>query len=233
MSGRYISEEHTVLGKLTLNKKPLKNTDAQTRSQALIALIKTEGLSLLHWSDKAQNLRARMQFLHSALGGEWPDVGDQALLEQLDNWLLPALGTISHLNELKNIELADYLIALLPWPLPNTLNNLAPSTVAIASGRDASIDYSQTPPVIAVKLQEMFGCAANPEIANGSVKLNIHLLSPNGRPLAMTGDIGFFWANAYTEVKKEMRGRYPKHPWPDDPINALATAKTNRALRNS
>lgn len=232
-SGRYISEEHAILGKLTLNKKPIKNTDTETRSQALLALIKAEGLSLLHWSDKAQNLRARMQFLHRTYASEWPDVGDQALIEHLDNWLSPALSNISHLNELKSIELADYLIALLPWPHPNTLNTLAPSSVAVASGRDASIDYSQTPPVVAVKLQEMFGCTENPAIANGAVKINIHLLSPNGRPLAMTGDIGFFWANAYNEVKKEMRGRYPKHPWPDDPINAVATAKTNRALRNS
>lgn len=232
-SGRYICEELTTLGKLTLSKKPQTNIDTDKRSLALLQLITTQGLSLLHWSDKAQQLRTRMQFLHDTLAGDWPDASDAALRDQLEHWLLPALCNIKHLNELKTIELADYLIALLPWPLPAKLNELAPSSITIASGREVSIDYSQTPPVIAVKLQEMFGCRANPLVANGATKLNIHLLSPNGRPLAMTGDINFFWANAYTEVKKEMRGRYPKHPWPDDPINAIATAKTNRALRNS
>ena len=114
----------------------------------------------------------------------------------------------------------------MPWPLPLELERLAPERLAVPSGNSAAIDYSQDPPVLAVKLQEMFGCEETPVIADGAVPLVVHLLSPARRPLQVTQDLASFWRNGYDDVKKEMKGRYPKHPWPDDPLQAVATART-------
>ena len=132
-------------------------------------------------------------------------------------------------SAVEKVNQTEAVIALLTWDQRQTLNRLAPTQVKIPSGRSANLDYTPTGPVLAVKLQEMFGCKDSPRVGNG-IPVTLHLLSPAGRPLQVTQDLGNFWNKAYVEVRKEMRGRYPKHPWPEDPASAQPTAKTKRAL---
>ncbi|HPQ95502.1 MAG TPA: ATP-dependent helicase C-terminal domain-containing protein, partial [Thiolinea sp.] len=160
----------------------------------------------------------------------WPDVSREHLLASLDGWLAPYLTGVSVLGDFKRLDLSTILGALLSWELQQRLEQLAPKTLKVPSGHAIPIDYSQSPPVLAVKLQEMFGCEATPTIANGRVPLTVHLLSPAGRPLQITQDLAGFWRTSYHAVKKDMKGRYPKHPWPDDPLQAVATHKTRRYL---
>jgi ATP-dependent helicase HrpB len=149
--------------------------------------------------------------------GNWPDVSDEGLLATLEQWLAPYLDTVNLLNDFKRIRLTNILHARLPWEKQQTLNKLAPTHLKVPSGSSISIDYAKSPPVLAVKSQEMFGCEQSPAVITGKVTLLIHLLSPAGKPLQITQDLASFWRTSYHEVKKEMRGRYPKHPWPDDP----------------
>jgi ATP-dependent helicase HrpB len=154
-----------------------------------------------------------------AAGGtetRWPDLSDEALLANLEQWLLPYLGQVKRLEDFQSLDLKAILQALLPWPLPLELERMAPERLAVPSGSSIAIDYSQ----------EMFGCEHTPEVADGKVPLLIHLLSPAQRPLQVTQDLAGFWRSSYQEVKREMKGRYPKHPWPDDPLQAPATRHT-------
>ncbi|NND69717.1 MAG: ATP-dependent helicase HrpB, partial [Halioglobus sp.] len=144
----------------------------------------------------------------------------------LEDWLAPYLVDVQRLEDFRRLDLSNILRALLPWPLPLELERLAPTSLAVPSGSSIAIDYTQDPPVLAVKLQEMFGCVESPTIAEGRVALLLHLLSPAQRPLQITQDLAGFWQNGYEEVKREMKGRYPKHPWPDNPLEAVATART-------
>ncbi len=161
-------------------------------------------------------------------GEKWPDVSDAALLASMGEWLAPWLDDVTRLDDIRALDLNTVLRGLLPWPLERELEEQAPPELEVPSGSRYRIDYSHKPPVLAVKLQEMFGCAAAPAIARGRVQLMLHLLSPAGRPLQVTRDLEGFWRNGYGEVRKEMKGRYPKHPWPEDPLNAQATRHTNR-----
>ena len=140
------------------------------------------------------------------------------------------MNNISSLKALQRMDLKEVLLARLSWEQQQALTSAAPERLPVASGNTAKIDYSSVPPVLAVKLQEMFGVESTPRVAEGKQPLLIHLLSPAGRPLQVTQDLATFWRDGYDSVKKEMRGRYPKHPWPDDPLNAVATAKTKRHL---
>ncbi len=158
----------------------------------------------------------------------WPAVDDATLLATLPEWLATALIDVSTRTGLQRIALAAALRALLPWPLPRELDRLAPERITVPSGSSVVIDYTRSPPVLSVKLQEMFGCSSTPSVAEGRVPLLLELLSPAGRPLALTQDLGGFWRGAYAEVRKDMRGRYPKHPWPDDPLAAHPTRHTKR-----
>jgi ATP-dependent helicase HrpB len=160
----------------------------------------------------------------------WPDLSDEALLANLEDWLLPYLGQVRRLEDFQQLDLKAILYSRLPWPLPLDLERLAPERMAVPSGSVLAIDYSENPPVLAVKLQEMFGCEESPSVADGKVAILLHLLSPAQRPLQVTADLASFWRNGYQEVKREMRGRYPKHPWPDDPLQAVATRHTKRRL---
>jgi ATP-dependent helicase HrpB len=228
--GRFIAEERRCLGNIIIQQKTLLNISADIKRQALTTLIRDQGLDLLDWSDDAKQLAARVNFLRRVVGQPWPDMSNEGLLHQLDDWLTPHLDSVKTLNDFKKIPVADLLNALLPWPLVRELNQLAPTTIAIPSGRNAMIDYRQSPPVLAVKLQEMFGCSSTPTIVNGQQTLMLHLLSPAKQPLQITQDLAAFWANSYDDVKKQMKGRYPRHPWPDNPLTMAATAKTKRAL---
>ena len=151
-------------------------------------------------------------------------------MDSLEDWLLPYLGQVRRLEDFQALDLKGIFLALLPWPLPLELERLAPEKLAVPSGSSISVDYSNNPPVLAVKLQEMFGCVDTPTIADGRVSLVVHLLSPAGRPLQITQDLAGFWRDSYLEVRKEMRGRYPKHPWPLNPAESEATAQVKRSI---
>jgi ATP-dependent helicase HrpB len=199
----------------------------------LADVVRQTGLALLDWPEPAAQLRARVALLRrldlAAHGtSDWPDLTDTALLARLDEWLAPALGGVTTRDDFKTLDTRALLLGLLPWPLPQQLDELAPERVAVASGSRVRVDYRSDPPVLAVKLQELFGCAETPRVAGGRIGLTLHLLSPARRPLQVTQDLAGFWRSGYAEVRKEMRGRYPKHPWPEDPLTATPSATTRR-----
>jgi ATP-dependent helicase HrpB len=196
---------------------------------ALLTGIRELGLAALPWSREADSFRTRVNFLHRTLGDEWPDFFDSALLASLEDWLAPYLTGITRRTQFGQIDLAEALAAHLDYAQRRQLDALAPSHIGVPSGSHIAIDYGAGDvPVLAVRLQEMFGATATPAIANGKVPLLVHLLSPAGRPLQVTRDLAGFWTNSYPQVRSEMRGRYPKHPWPDAPLDAKPTAKTKR-----
>ncbi|MEZ5451306.1 MAG: ATP-dependent helicase C-terminal domain-containing protein [Thiothrix sp.] len=230
-AGRFIAEEQQKIGALVLQRKPLQNIPADTKSTALISFIRKQGLDLLSWQKEHEQWCARVNLLRSAEPGQaWPDVSREHLLATLEDWLSPYLNEVNTLADFKRLDLTNILSTLLPWNKQQRLEQLAPKRLAVPSGSSIIIDYSQSPPVLAVKLQEMFGCQETPTVANGKVALIVHLLSPAGRPLQITQDLAGFWRTSYHDVKKDMKGRYPKHPWPDDPLQAVATRKTKQQL---
>ncbi|HEY7773997.1 MAG TPA: ATP-dependent helicase HrpB [Marinagarivorans sp.] len=228
--GRFIAQEQRKVGAIVLKQSPLRSLPADVKQQALTALVRDKGLELLAWDKASEQLVARVEFLRQHHGAQWPDMSAQGLLATLEQWLTPHLSEINTLADFKKIALTPLLKACLSWPQPQQLDELAPTTIAIPSGRNAALDYQQSPPVLAVKLQEMFGCTQTPTILNGQQQVMVHLLSPAKQPLQVTQDLAAFWANGYAHVKKEMKGRYPRHPWPDDPLSMTATSKTKRAL---
>ncbi len=222
---RLVAERQNRVGSLILTREPLATIDPEARSSALCALVRKRGLGLLPWTPNLQRWRTRVAFarqqdlLQRADGqSDWPDLSDQNLLDSLETWLLPWLDRVSHINHFAALDMAGILHNLLPWPLPQRLGELAPEHYQLPSGNRARIDYEQDPPVLAVKLQELFGCSQTPRI--GTVALKLHLLSPAQRPLQVTQDLVSFWSNSYRDVQKDMKGRYPKHHWPDDPMAA-------------
>ena len=229
-SNRFIAEERQKIGGLTLQKTRLKNVPAQAKSAALIEHIRKQGLALLPWTAELEQWCARVSLLRTIEGDNWPDVSHEGLLASLEDWLAPYLSTVNLLNDFKKVKLTEILHALLPWDKQQTLNTLAPTHLKVPSGSNIRIDYNESPPVLAVKLQEMFGCEQSPAVVTGKVPLLIHLLSPAGKPLQITQDLAGFWRSSYHEVKKEMKGRYPKHPWPDDPLVSIATGKTKKRM---
>lgn len=232
--GQFITERRSMVGRLMLSSEPLEAVPEDARNDALLGVVRNRGLDLLPWTPALQQLRSRVNLLHRLeAGGEdnrWPDLSDAGLMESLGEWLLPYLGSVRKLNDFQSLDLKAILLAQLPWPLPLELERLVPEKLAVPSGSNIAIDYSQNPPVLAVKLQEMFGCIDTPTIADGRISLLVHLLSPAGRPLQITQDLAGFWRDSYLEVRKEMRGRYPKHPWPLNPAESEATAHVKRRM---
>ncbi|MBP2435594.1 ATP-dependent helicase HrpB [Microbacterium amylolyticum] len=227
--------EQTRLGAIPLSSTPARATEEDIAS-AYVAHVQESGLSVLRWSDEATMLRGRLSFLHRNLGEPWPDVSDDALLAHTDDWLLPALRSAGHRPNLSSLPLTQALRSLLPWPAAARFDELAPERLAVPSGSQIRIVYpasdeADARPVVPVKLQEVFGLAHTPRVADGRVPVLFHLLSPARHPLAVTDDLASFWSGPYADVRKQMRGKYPKHPWPEDPWSVPATAKTNRALR--
>jgi ATP-dependent helicase HrpB len=226
-SSRFVAEEQHRIGALVLQRKPLDEVPVAAKRAALIDYLRDQELRPLPWSDEHRQWCARVCLLHSVAGGQgWPDVSQAALLATLDDWLGPYLDRVRLLQDFKKLDLGAILQALLPWELQQRLKQLAPPRLQVPSGSSIAIDYTRSPPVLAVKLQEMFGCEQTPTVAGGKVALLVHLLSPAGRPLQITQDLVGFWRSSYHDVKKEMKGRYPKHPWPDDPLVAIPTRKT-------
>jgi ATP-dependent helicase HrpB len=220
------------LGAVELAVRPLKNADPVAVRDALVEGLRQEGFGLLRWSDDAQVLRQRLAFLYLHLGAPWPDVSDDALHARVDEWLEPELGRARRRGDLGRIEAGQGLRRLLPWASGDAgrLDELAPERFFVPSGSRVRIDYGNPEqPVLAVKLQEMFGLHESPTVAG--VPVLVHLLSPAGRPAAVTADLASFWKDGYKGVRAELRGRYPKHPWPEDPATAEATRFTNARLR--
>ncbi|HBO2588945.1 TPA: ATP-dependent helicase HrpB [Pseudomonas aeruginosa] len=230
------AERQRKVGELVLSREALPGLDAEARSRALLGLVRRKGLELLPWTPELRQWQARVNLLRRLdLEGkgesEWPDVSDAALLASLEDWLLHYLGKVSRLVHFANLELTGILHGLLPWPLPQRLDELAPRTLQVPSGSNIRLDYSEFPPVLAVRLQELFGLADTPRIAGGRLAVKLHLLSPAQRPVQVTQDLANFWRSTYAEVKKDLKGRYPKHYWPDDPLVAEATARAKPRKR--
>lgn len=231
--GRVRVREERRLGAITLAAVPATPT-AEDTGPALTRHLRETGLAALSWSEDGTMLRGRLALLHRELGAPWPDVSDAALLDSLDTWLGPDLARMRPNAALTKLDTAAALRRLLPWPEAAHLDELAPERLQVPSGSRIRIDYpdasdSTAPPVVAVKLQEAFGLAGTPKLVGGRVPVLFHLLSPARRPLAVTADLESFWNGPYQEVRREMRGRYPKHPWPEDPWTAPATSRSNRA----
>ncbi|MGB8714328.1 MAG: ATP-dependent helicase C-terminal domain-containing protein, partial [Onishia taeanensis] len=224
--GRLIGEEVRSLGELVLERRPLKTLPAEAVREALLAAVRRRGHLALDAA--AEQLLARVALLRQTLGDPWPDWSQEALLDDLEAWLAPYLDGVRRLDKLDRLPLASILRDRLDWPQRQTLDDLAPTHLGVPSGSRVRLDYTGAEPVLAVKLQELFGLAETPRIAGGRVPVLLHLLSPAGRPMQVTRDLASFWANGYFEVRKDMRGRYPKHPWPEDPWAARATARTKR-----
>ncbi|MCP1520661.1 ATP-dependent helicase HrpB [Pseudomonas migulae] len=225
------AERQRKVGELILSREPLTGLDETARSQALVNLVRRKGLELLPWTPELRQWQARVALLRQLdLGSkgesEWPDVSDAALLKSLEHWLMPYLGKVSRLSHFASLDLSSIVHNLLPWPLPQRLDELAPHHLSVPSGSSIRLDYSEQPPILAVRLQELFGLAETPRIAGGRQVVKLHLLSPARRPVQVTQDLANFWRSTYAEVKKDLKGRYPKHYWPDDPLVAEATART-------
>ena len=218
------------LGALALDLAPLVNADPQRVAAALIDGIRQTGIGCLPWSPSLRRWQERVRFLRRAAAGEtdWPDVSDAALSDTLERWLGPHLGGITRLGGLKAVDLFAALSGLLSWQQRRQLDEWAPTHIEVPSGSRIRVDYSGEMPVLAVRVQEMFGCADTPRLAGNRQPVLVHLLSPAGRPVQMTRDLAGFWAGSYHDVKKEMRGRYPKHHWPDDPRTAAPTRRTTK-----
>jgi ATP-dependent helicase HrpB len=215
------------LGALTLRSESLATPDSQQVLKALFKGIRKQGLQCLPWTRPLKRWQERVCFLRRISQDEqqWPDVTDEGLEAHLMHWLAPYLTGVTRLRDLARIELRAALFSMLPHRQHQQLDELAPTHLTVPSGSRIPIGYSGDVPVLAVRLQEMFGLAQTPTVAGGRQPLLIHLLSPAARPVQITQDLAGFWQSGYHEVKKEMKGRYPKHYWPEDPLQARATAR--------
>lgn len=228
--GVFRAERQRKAGELIISREPLTGLDDSARGQALLALVRRKGLELLPWTPELRQWQARVALLRELDmqkqdSSEWPDVSNDALLAKLEHWLLPYLGKVTRLSHFGNLDLSSILHNLLPWPLPQRLDEQAPHHLSVPSGSSVRLDYSEYPPILAVRLQELFGLSDTPRIAGGRQIVKLHLLSPARRPVQVTQDLANFWRSTYAEVKKDLKGRYPKHYWPDDPLIAEPTAR--------
>ncbi|WP_166664317.1 ATP-dependent helicase HrpB [Actinophytocola oryzae] len=228
LDGDVVARHVRRLGAIVLRERPLRDPDPARVREALVAGLRAVGLGLLNWTEAATRLRQRLALLHRVLGEPWPDVSDEALLAGIEGWLSPALAKARRRADLARVNVHNALSLLLPWPAAARLDELAPDRLEVPTGARIRVDYGADDPVLAVKLQETFGWTETPTIADGRVPVLLHLLSPAGHPVAVTADLNTFWREAYHQVRAELRGRYPKHPWPQDPLTATPTARTNR-----
>jgi ATP-dependent helicase HrpB len=226
-NGDVVARHVTRLGAIVLGERPLRKPDPALTGAALAEGLRRDGLALLRWSPQAISLRQRLAFLRHTFGEPWPALDDGTLLADPARWLGPALTAARNRDDLHRIDIVAALRRLLPWAQAAQLDELAPERLRVPSGSQVRVDYSDpAAPALAVKVQEVFGWAATPRIAAGRTPVVLRLLSPAGRPAAVTADLVSFWRNGYPQVRAELRGRYPRHPWPDDPTVAEPTRRT-------
>ena len=228
------------LGALLLEEKTIGQPNADLVAQALLGYLQEAGLAKLNWTDDARQLQQRLEFVRQHVGeaaaDSWPASDDQALLTDLPTWLGPHLSGLKSLDQVQRLDLIEPLLARLPggWAQRQELDRLAPAALEVPSGSFITLDYADpAAPVLAVKLQELFGLTETPTVAGGRVPLLLHLLSPGGRPAQVTRDLRSFWEKGYFEVRKDLKGRYPKHPWPDEPMKHIPTKLTKKRLGTS
>lgn len=213
------------LGAIVLEEHALNSADPDDVLTTFLAEIRRAGLDALPWSDSAQTMRSRMRFAHTQ-DNSWPDVTAAALSDSLGDWLAPTIAGLRKWDELSKVDLSEALRDLLTWEQRSALDRLAPTHLEVPSGSRIALDYSDpASPVLAVKLQEVFGWTATPTLFNGRVPVTLHLLSPAQRPVQVTRDLAGFWRTSYFDVRKDLRGRYPRHPWPEDPLTATPTRR--------
>jgi ATP-dependent helicase HrpB len=226
-AGRVIAHRRRMLGALTLAQAPLRSPDPARLGQALLDGVRDAGLESLPWSKDGRQLRQRLEFLGRHDPESWPDASDDALMATLDEWLLPFLSGMRRLEDLARVDLQQALMTWVGWDRKEPLERLAPTHLDVPSGSRIRIDYADPDaPALAVRLQEVFGLHRTPRIAGGRVPITMKLLSPAQRPVQVTQDLASFWRGTYFEVRKDLRGRYPKHHWPEDPLKAEATRRT-------
>ena len=229
--GRVEAETVERLGAITLGRAPLTAADGDV-VPAVLAAVRDSRLRLLRLDEPVRQLQGRVALLRQVMPEQgWPDLSDEALAATLEQWLESRLGGVRTARALAAIDVAEALRATMEYRRLRELDELAPTHLTVPSGSRIRLDYAQGEvPVLAVKLQELFGLGETPRLAGGRADVLLHLLSPAGRPLQVTRDLRGFWNSAYHEVKKEMKGRYPKHPWPDDPWNAMPTKRTKNKM---
>ncbi|HEV2110464.1 MAG TPA: ATP-dependent helicase HrpB, partial [Gammaproteobacteria bacterium] len=228
-NGAVLARRQKRLGALVLEDAAASSVSPAAVSAALLAAVRQRGLETLPWTPALRNLQARMLFLRRVLGEDWPDVSDGALQEGLDSWLAPWLQGLSRLSHLQRLPLNDALLGFLDHRHKRALDEFAPTHIKVPSGSDIRVDYAEgETPVLRVRLQELFGLADTPRLAQGRVAVMLHLLSPAQRPMQVTQDLRGFWQRTWPEVKKELKGRYPKHAWPEDPLTAPASRGARR-----
>jgi len=224
-AGRVSATRIRRLGRLTIEERRIERPDPAVIAAALLAQVREKGLSSLNWGEPAQRLRARAAFLRDQ-GGDWPDLSDQALIARAVDWLEPLLGGRARLGQIGPGDLDEALRGLIGWERLRDLDREAPEYWTAPTGTRAAIDYAADGgPRVEVRVQELFGLAAHPSVANGRVPLTLALLSPARRPIQTTRDLPGFWRGSWADVRKDMRGRYPKHPWPEDPLAAPPTTR--------
>nr|WP_202481904.1 ATP-dependent helicase HrpB [Streptomyces sp. SID5594] len=233
VDGEVVARSVDRVGAVELAVRPLRQPDPELVRGALVEGLGREGLGLLRWTRDSEQFRLRLAFLHRVLGEPWPDVSDEALLADPDGWLEPELSRARRRLDLGRIDAGQALRRLLPWATGEAvrLDELAPERIEVPSGSRIRVEYGGEQPVLAVKLQELFGLSETPTVAG--VPVLVHLLSPAGRPAAVTADLASFWQDGYKAVRAELRGRYPKHPWPEDPATVQATRYTSARLKRS
>lgn len=220
------STRREAFGALIIDEKPWRDPPEQSIVDVLIEQLSRVPLAQWPVSESAINLRQRMAFLHEH-DANWPDVSDSALIQRLDSWLAPSLTGVRRWSELESLEWAEAIASLMTWQQRADLDRLAPTHLTVPSGSRIRLDYSDSDsPVLAVKLQECFGMMVTPAIMDGAVPVTLHLLSPAQRPVQITRDLAGFWRSGYFEVRRELRGRYPRHPWPENPLEATPTRRT-------
>ncbi|MGM7679480.1 ATP-dependent helicase HrpB [Microbacterium sp. A94] len=233
VNGRVQARRERRLGAIVRSSVPMRVQAGEGSRDAARRAVEEQGLGVFTWSEAADGLRRRLALLHRELGSPWPDVSDAALLGTLDSWLASELSTLATGTPAARIDLTSALRRVLPWPAAVDFDALVPERLEVPSGSRVRLTYPPVDdptarPVVAVKLQECFGWAETPLLVGGRVPVLFHLLSPGGHPLAVTDDLASFWAGPYAQVRAEMRGRYPKHPWPEDPWSAVPTRHTKR-----
>ncbi len=233
---RVVAEHQKTLGKLVVETKPKTDLDNVDKARALLSGIRKRGIGCLPWTDECREWQSRVALMQTVTGqiagDDWPQVDDESLLDTLEQWLLVWLNGKSHLKSLSQLKLSEILKTMLDYQQQQALDAMLPTKYEVPSGSNIKLRYAgEAQPVLSVKLQEMFGCRVNPSIARGQINLKVELLSPARRPVQITTDLANFWTNSYPAVKKDLAGRYPKHDWPDDPLQATPTAFAKRRKR--